>query len=91
MKTKTIGIHTWHDAMKLCNDSNGEYRLPTISELNQMCEIIPIPQKSFWSCTEYDTELAWTGAVVEGQFWQGDNDHDPTSKNNEFHVLVILK
>lgn len=92
MKAKIIGTYNWHDAADLCNRSQGEFRLPTITELETLIKKYGSMNTSFWSSSEdeTDSELVWTGSLVNGTFWRGDSDHETTAKSNLIQTLVII-
>ena len=89
MKTKLIEPCTFDDANTYCKNSDGKYRLPTINELEEITLSCGIENASFWSSSEDSNGLVGTGAIVNGNFWKGDNDHETTGKGGNHHALLI--
>lgn len=89
MKTRLIGPCNFQDVSKYCTQCDFAYRLPSINELESILLKSGIEHTIFWSSTEEGEDLVWTGACVHGNFWKGDNDHDPTSKNAVHYALLI--
>lgn len=89
MKSKLIGPCTFDEALKVCVESHGKYRLPDIHELETMAVESGIRNKSFWSTSEDSDGLVWIGSNVEGSFWKGDGDHETTSKSGLRYALLV--
>jgi len=91
MKTKLIGPCTFDDANTYCTNSDGKYRLPTINELEEITLSYGIENTAFWSSTEDSEGLVWTGSIVNGNLWKGDDDHETSSKDGANHYALIIE
>ena len=89
MKTKLLGPCTYHEAEEFCTASSAEYRLPTITELENILIHNGIEFTTFWSYTEVSFSLVWTRAMVYGNFWKGDDDHETSFKEQTHYALII--
>ena len=88
MKIISLDSCSFEEAIKFCSNYEGKLRLPTISELETLISKHGVPNEPYWSSSE-DDEMVWTGSLVNGHFWKGDEDHETTSKSNRFRALLI--
>ncbi len=67
---QNAGTATWHNAAKLCTNSDSESRLPNIDELSAMLinmNIVNLSQSTaFWSGSVFSSDRAWQAFTTEG-------------------------